>query len=44
MTRIDILALFTALKKLCEKGDIESVQEVIDEVLREVKKEDKTGK
>ena len=35
MNRIEIVGLFTALKKLCDKRDLESITEVVDSVLDE---------
>jgi len=40
MTRIELIALFSALSKLCEKKDLDSVTEVINEVLAEARKKD----
>ena len=40
MNRVEMLALFSALSKLCEKEEFESVTEVVEEVLREVRRED----
>ena len=37
MTKIEVLALFSALSKLCEKEDLQSVKEVINEVLEEAR-------
>jgi len=34
-----MIALFSAFKKLYEKGDHQSVEELIDEVLSEARKE-----
>jgi len=44
MTRIEIIALFSALAKLCKKEDWEGVTDVINEVLQEARKDDKTNK
>jgi hypothetical protein len=35
VNRIEIVGLFTALKKLCEKQDMESIEEIVDAVLNE---------
>ena len=44
MNRIEVVGLFSALKKLCECGAHEKVEEVIDEVLKEAKtKSDEKG-
>ncbi len=39
MNRIEIVGLFTALEKLCDKNDLESVKQVVSEVLREARSE-----
>jgi hypothetical protein len=44
MTRIEVIALFSALAKLCEKNDLESVTEVVKEVLQEARRDDKSEK
>jgi hypothetical protein len=44
MTRIEIIALFSALDKLCDNGDIKSIKEVVQEVLKEAGKDDKAFK
>ena len=44
VTRIEIIALFSALAKLCEKKDLESVTEVVNEVLQEARKDDRNTK
>ena len=44
MTRVELIALFTALAKLCEKGDLDGVKEVINVVLQESKSEKKSRK
>ncbi len=41
MNRIEIVGLFTALKKLCEKKDMESIEEIVDAVLNEAVSEKK---
>ena len=40
MTRIELIALFSALSKLCETENFDSVKEVINEVLEEARKKD----
>jgi hypothetical protein len=44
MTRLEVVALFLALSKLCDKQDLESVTEVVKAVLKEAQREDGTGK
>jgi hypothetical protein len=36
LNRIVTIGLFTALKKLCEKQDMESIEEIVDAVLNEI--------
>jgi hypothetical protein len=38
MNRIEIIGLFTAMKRLAEKNDLESIEKIIDEVLLEAKR------
>jgi len=40
MNRIELIALFSALSKFCEKKDYESVEEIVNEVLKEARKKD----
>jgi hypothetical protein len=35
VNRIEIVGLFTALSKLCQKKDIESIEEIVNAVLNE---------
>jgi hypothetical protein len=42
MTRIEVIALFSALSKLCEKEDLKSVAEVVNEVLEEARRSEGT--
>jgi len=35
MNRIEIVGLFTSLKKHCEKNDLESIKEIVDAILDE---------
>jgi hypothetical protein len=42
--RIEIIGLFTALKRLAEKKDLESIESIIDEVLLEAKRKASTEK
>ena len=39
MNRIELIALFASLSKFLDKEDYESVKEIVDEVLREARKE-----
>ncbi|GHU55889.1 hypothetical protein AGMMS49975_18330 [Clostridia bacterium] len=43
MNRIEIIGLFSSLDRFLKKGDIESVEEVVREVLREARGYDKDG-
>ena len=40
MNRLELLALLLSLDKLCDKKDLDSVSEVIKELLREARKTD----
>ena len=44
LTKLEIIALFSALAKLCEKNDLESVSEVVNEVLQEARNQNKDEK
>lgn len=39
MNRIEIVGLFMALKKLCDKNDLDAVKDVIEAVLEEAQSE-----
>ena len=43
MNRIEIIGLFTALKQLCDKEDMEGVKEVVKAVLEEARSKDDKG-
>ena len=44
MNRIEIVGLFTALERFCQKKDIESISQVVAEVLREARTEARADK
>ena len=44
MNRIEIVGMFTALKALAEKDDIESIKKIIDAVLEEAQYAKKSKK
>jgi len=39
MNRIELIALFASLSRFLEKEDYESVKEIVDEVLKEARKD-----
>ena len=38
MNRIELIALFRSLSALLKKGDVEEVQEIMDEIIAEAKR------